>query len=195
PTPPILHSLTFSSLYRISRPLKSPLFIHCPLAIFWEWSRQHSRWLSEASSRWEYDAKNQFFIIKCMASPIHEAFIGYATRLICHEIDKLGSILPDSDLISLDANTDITDFAGFGSSKRVADLAIQVRLNPPTPIVYRRGIILEVGFAQPLPSLMERAEMWLLTNQRKYIWLYCSIFRNGFPRTMEISREIKLRRR
>ena len=90
-----------------------------------------------------------------MASPIHEAFTGYTTSLILHEIQKFGNLRPGSDLVSLDANKDITNFAGHRRSKRVADLAIQVRLHPPSPIVYRCGIIAEVGFAQLLSSLME----------------------------------------
>ncbi|KAF8438685.1 hypothetical protein BGX38DRAFT_906105 [Terfezia claveryi] len=164
PLPPVpsLHSLTFSSLERISRSLNSPVFIHCPPSVFWEWRYQNSGWLSEASSRWEYDTKNHFFIIKCMASPIHEAFTGYATSLILHEIQRFGNLRPGSNLVSLHANTDVTNFTGHRRSKRVADLSIEVRLHPPSPVVYRRGIIVEVGFAQPLPSLMERAEMWLL---------------------------------
>lgn len=102
-----------------------------------------------------------------MASPIHEAFTGYATFLILQEIQKYGRLRPGSNIVSLRANTDITNFDGHPSSKRVADLAIRVRLHPPTPMVYRRGVIVEVGFAQSLPSLIERAEMWVLDKQEE----------------------------
>jgi len=94
-----------------------------------------------------------------MASPIHETFTEYATFLILQQKQKYSNLRPGSNIASLCANTDITNFDGHPSSKRVAD---RVGLHPPTPLVYRRGAIVEAGFSQSLPSLMERAEMWRL---------------------------------
>jgi len=50
-------------------------------------------------------------------------------------------------------------------SRRTPDLPFRVRLHPQWPIQTRRGVVVEVGFAQSLPSLLHRAELWLLDHQ------------------------------
>jgi len=50
-------------------------------------------------------------------------------------------------------------------SRRIPDLSVRVRLHPQKPIQTRRGVVVEVGFAQSFPSLLQRAELWLLDHR------------------------------
>ncbi|KAF8428011.1 hypothetical protein BGX38DRAFT_1234493 [Terfezia claveryi] len=104
--PSAIHLLTADLFPKLAaNAYSSALTIPCLPQQFSVWRTRNSHWLQDFDSRWEYNSREGLFIIKCMPTPIHEAFSMHATCVIHEELRKITSIRASSTNISVATNT------------------------------------------------------------------------------------------
>lgn len=108
---------------------------------------------------WEYDGLRSLLIIRCMPTPIHDSVIFWASGCIQEGFRLAGVVggLPRSG-VHIYHNSDIDVRTGGQTGRRLADLAIKVKLHGDGLLM---GMVLEVGFTQTWLQLKETANMWL----------------------------------
>ncbi|KAF8440758.1 hypothetical protein BGX38DRAFT_1272895 [Terfezia claveryi] len=79
-------------------------------------------------------------------------------RLRHHSIRTHTGISAFSIGVNVCANSEID--MDEDASRRIPDISLKVRLHPNMPVRYFTGIVWEIGFAQTLKSLRDRARMW-----------------------------------
>ncbi|RPB23562.1 hypothetical protein L211DRAFT_231713 [Terfezia boudieri ATCC MYA-4762] len=106
--PSAIHLLTADLFPKLAANAhSSALTIPCLPQQFSVWRTRNSHWLQDFDSRWEYSSREGLFIIKCMPTPIHEAFSMHATCVIHEELRKITSLRASSTNISVATNTGI----------------------------------------------------------------------------------------
>lgn len=80
-TPPLFQNLLHSNTEFVIRCINIDEFLH--------WKSQNKQLLEDVWSRWEFNARDLSFIVKCMTSPMHERFMSYASTIFNKSINKI----------------------------------------------------------------------------------------------------------
>ncbi|RPB20023.1 hypothetical protein L211DRAFT_578893 [Terfezia boudieri ATCC MYA-4762] len=157
------HALTYSPEFHHAHRLRHHYICIAVTPLEFDTLMTHYKWLlsKEYYALWEYSGSSSTFIIKCMPTPIHESIANVAVIAVYEALRTHTGVSALSTGVKVCANSEIA-VRGVGEdpSRRIPDISLQVRLHPNMPERYFTGIVWEIGFAQTLKSLQDRARMW-----------------------------------